>query len=168
MAMTKINFINGSQPTINDTNLNALQDNVDNAKQDKMEEGVWTPILTTVEGIAPTMTYIVQRGKYKKIGNMVYISVFIKGNITALNGSENYAKITGLPYLAKNYMQENILNVGVLYQMLENDTNANVLVLDDIMRVQIQYGETAGKLKVTPAGGGGYFEISASGWYETY
>lgn len=166
MAMTKINFINGSQPTINDTNLNALQTNVDNAKQDKMKEGIWTPILTTLEDIAPTMTYIIQRGKYKKIGNMVYISVYIKGNITALNGSENYAKITGLPYRAKNYMQESNLNVGTLYQMLENDANANVLVLDDIMRVQIQYGETAGKLKVTPAGGVGYFEISASGWYE--
>lgn len=167
MAMTKINFINGSQPAINDTNLNALQANVDNAKQDKMKEGIWTPILTTVEDIAPTMTYIIQRGKYKKIGNMVYISVYIRGNITALNGSENYAKITGLPYHAKNYMAENNLNVGTLYQMLENDTNANVLISDDIMRVQIQYGETAGKLKVTPTGGIGYFEISASGWYET-
>lgn len=167
MAMTKINFINGSQPAINDTNLNALQANVDNAKQDKMKEGIWTPILTTLEDIAPTMTYIIQRGKYKKIGNMVYISVYIRGNITALNGSENYAKITGLPYRAKNYMAENNLNVGTLYQMLENDTNANVLILDDIMRVQIQYGETAGKLKVTPTGGIGYFEISASGWYET-
>lgn len=166
MAMTKINFINGSQPAINATNLNALQTNVDNAKQDKMKEGIWTPILTTLEDIAPTMTYIIQRGKYKKIGNMVYISVYIRGNITALNGSENYAKITGLPYRTKNHMQESNLNVGVLYQMLENDTNANVLVLDDIMRVQIQYGETAGKLKVTPAGGVRYFEISASGWYE--
>lgn len=59
MAMTKINFINGSQPAINDTNLNALQDNVDNAKQDKMKEGTWTPILTTLEGKAPTREYLI-------------------------------------------------------------------------------------------------------------
>lgn len=35
MAMTKINFANGSQPAINATNLNALQTNVDNAKVNK-------------------------------------------------------------------------------------------------------------------------------------
>lgn len=167
MAMTKINFVNGSQPAINDTNLNALQDNIDNAKQDKMIEGVWTPTLTTLEDIAPTMTYTIRRGKYKKIGNMVYISVYIRGNITTLNGSENYVKITGVPYYAKNHMVENPLKIGVLYQMLENDSTANAMIIDNIIRVQVQYGETAGKLKVTPTGGVGYFEISASGWYET-
>ena len=35
MAMTKINFVNGSQPAINAANLNALQNNVDNAKVNK-------------------------------------------------------------------------------------------------------------------------------------
>lgn len=168
MAMTKINFINGSQPAINDTNLNALQTNVDNAKQDKMEEGTWTPKLNTLEGKAPTMEYLIQRGAYKKIGKLVYLSFYIRGKITKLNGTDNYAVITGIPYSSSKVMLESILNVGGLYQMLESDTNANALINGDIIRVQIQYGEVASKLKVTPTVGIGYFEISASGWYETY
>lgn len=168
MAMTKINFINGSQPTINDTNLNALQDNIDNAKQDKMKEGTWTPILTTLEEKAPTMEYIIQRGNYKKIGKLVYISFYIRGKITKLNGVDNYVQIKGLQYASSKSMSESILNIGVLYQLLEDDTNANVLIYEDKIRCQIQYGECASRLKVTPTSDMGYFEISASGWYETY
>lgn len=168
MAMTKINFINGSQPVINDTNLNALQDNVDNAKQDKMEEGTWIPTLTTLEGKAPTMEYLIQRGTYKKIGKLVYLSFYIRGKITKLNGKNNYAVITGIPYSSSKTLMESGLNINGLYQMLVIETNANALILGNIIRVQSSYGESAGILKVTPTGGSGYFEISASGWYETY
>ena len=145
-------------------NLNKMQKDL----QDKMIEGTWTPVLTTLEDAAPTMTYSIQQGTYKKLGKLVYLSFYIRGNITALNGSENYVKITGIPYSSSETMMESVLNIGALYQMLEADANASALVLGDIIRVQTQYGEVAGKLKVTPAGGTGYFEISAAGWYETY
>lgn len=137
------------------------------SKQDKMIEGTWTPTLTTLEDVTPTMTYTIQQGTYKKLGKLVYLSFYIRGNITALNGSENYVKITGIPYSSSKTMLESILNVGGLYQMLENEENVNAFINDSIIRVQTQYGEVAGKLKVTPTSGTGYFEISASGWYET-
>lgn len=130
--------------------------------------GNWTPILTTLEGKAPTMEYLIQRGTYKKIGKLVYLSFYIRGKITKLNGTNNYAVITGIPYSSSKSLMESGLNINGLYQMLEIDANAGVLIDGNIIRVQSNYGETAGILKVTPAGGAGYFEISASGWYETY
>lgn len=130
--------------------------------------GNWTPILTTLEGKAPTMEYLIQRGTYKKIGKLVYLSFYIRGKITKLNGTDNYAVITGIPYSSSKALMESGLNINGLYQMLEIDANAGALIGGNIIRVQSNYGETAGILKVTPAGGVGYFEISASGWYETY
>lgn len=130
--------------------------------------GNWTPILTTLEGKAPTMEYLIQRGIYKKIGKLVYLSFYIRGKITKLNGTNNYAAITGIPYSSSKSLMESGLNINGLYQMLEIDANAGVLIDGNIIRVQSSYGESAGILKVTPTGGAGYFEISASGWYETY
>ena len=153
---------------LNQTTLTEFQNNIETGKQDKMKEGTWTPILTTLEGKAPTMEYSIQQGTYKKIGKLVYLSFYIRGKITKLNGTDNYAVITGIPYSSSKTMMESILNVGGLYQMLESDINVNALINGDIIRVQMQYGEVAGKLKVTPTDGTGYFEISASGCYETY
>lgn len=130
--------------------------------------GNWTPVLTTLEGKAPTMEYLIQRGTYKKIGKLVYLSFYIRGKITKLNGTNNYAVITGIPYSSSKSLMESGLNINGLYQMLEIDANAGVLIDGNIIRVQSNYGESAGILKVTPTEGTGYFEISASGWYETY
>ena len=165
--MKLINWIN-KLTKLNQSTMTEFQNNIENGKQDKMEEGTWTPTLTTLEGKAPTMEYSIKQGTYKKIGKLVYLSFYIRGKITKLNGTDNYAVITGIPYSSSKTMMESILNVGGLYQMLESDTNVNALINGDIIRVQMQYGEIAGKLKVTPTDGAGYFEISASGWYETY
>lgn len=151
----------------NGANKKATVKQILESKQDKMIEGTWTPVLTTLEDAAPTITYSIQQGTYKKLGKLVYLSFYIRGNITALNGSENYMKITGIPFSSSKAMLESILNVGGLYQMLENEENVNAFINDSVIRVQTQYGEVAGKLKVTPTSGTGYFEISASGWYET-
>ena len=114
------------------------------------------------------MEYLIQRGTYKKIGKLVYLSFYIRGKITKLNGTNNYAVITGIPYSSSKVLMESGLNINGLYQMLEVDANASAMIDGNVIRVQFSYGETAGKLKVTPIGGTGYFEISASGWYETY
>lgn len=136
-------------------------------KQDKMVEGSWTPVLSTLANKAPTMTYIIQEGTYKKIGKLVYLSFYIRGKITALKDTDNYATVTGIPFAAKDSMFKNLLNISALYQMLENETNVNVLIDTNTIRVQWNYGESAAKLKITPTGGTGYFEIAATGWYET-
>ena len=58
------------------------------------ESGSWTPTLTTVEGVEPTVEYTTRRGRYVKMGNLVFISFYIRGKITALNGTNNYAFIS--------------------------------------------------------------------------
>lgn len=153
---------------LNQTTLTEFQNNIETGKQDKMEEGTWIPTLTTLEGKAPTMEYLIQRGTYKKIGKLVYLSFYIRGKITKLNGTDNYATITGIPYSSSKTLMESGLNINGLYQMLVIETNVNALISGNIIRVQSSYGESAGILKVTPTEGTGYFEISASGWYETY
>ncbi len=165
--MKLIDWIN-KVTKLNQTTLTEFQNNIETGKQDKMKEGTWTPILTTLEGKAPTMEYLIQRGTYKKIGKLVYLSFYIRGKITKLNGTNNYAVITGIPYSSSKSLMESGLNINGLYQMLVIETNANALILGNIIRVQSSYGESAGILKVTPTEGTGYFEISASGWYETY
>ncbi len=153
---------------LNQSTMTEFQNNIETGKQDKMIEGTWTPTLTTLEDKAPSMEYLIQRGTYKKIGKLVYLSFYIRGKITKLNGTDNYAVIKGIPYSSSKALMESGLNINGLYQMLEIDANAGALIDGNIIRVQSSYGETAGILKVTPTGGVGYFEISASGWYETY
>lgn len=153
---------------LNQTTMTEFQNNIESGKQDKMVEGTWTPTLTTLEGKAPTMEYLIQRGTYKKIGKLVYLSFYIRGKITKLNGTNNYAVITGIPYSSSKVLMESGLNINGLYQMLQVDANASAMIDGNVIRVQFSYGEIAGKLKVTPTDGAGYFEISASGWYETY
>ena len=164
--MKLIEWING-KTKLNKTTFDDFQNNINDGKQDKIIEGTWTPVLTTLEGKAPTMEYLIQRGKYKKIGSLTYISFYIRGKITALNGTSNYAVITGVPYKSPNYMVESPLNPGTLYNLVENAENLRLLVNESTIRVQYSYGEVAAVLKVTPTSGGGYFQISGSGWYET-
>lgn len=136
----------------------------------RIKTGTWTPTLTTLEGKAPTMTYIIREGMYKKIDNFVYIDFAIRGKITALNGTENYGCITGLPFKAKSnrHWLRNIINIGALTKLLNKDTNAGIIVQDSTLRIQYNYGVFAATLKVTDSTNDtDYFDISGSGWYET-
>lgn len=164
--MNKINFTNLPSTTtpVNATNLNLLQDNVDSGKQDKMTEGEWTPTLDTIEGVEPTVTYSSRRGRYKRIGNMAFLSFYIRGKITALNGTNNFAQIKGLPFQLKQItLGENVIPVGVMYQLLANTENVVICPYGGRLRVQYNYGTGADALKVTPTN---YFEFGGSGWCE--
>lgn len=129
-----------------------------------VEEGTWTPYITTVEGINPTMTYTSQRGTYKKVGNLVYIDFYIRGKITALNGTNNYAAIAALPYSAKNTLAigENTIPLGVIYSLLENSTNIKSAVSGTRIRLLYNNGAASVKLVVTSTS---YCEIGGNGWY---
>jgi hypothetical protein len=64
-------------------------------KLDDYEEGTWTPsfVATTTD---PTISYDQRFGRYTKIGNTVYVYLYIKV-LTASGGSGNM-NISGLPY----------------------------------------------------------------------
>jgi hypothetical protein len=90
--MEKINFVNGQAPAINDTNLNAIQDNVENAINEVQE---------SVNGLKETILYQNASGTYTNftlndsILNYKYFEVlftyngtqFSTGKIVAKNGN---------------------------------------------------------------------------------
>lgn len=129
------------------------------------EEGSWTPTITTTENIAPTVTYTTQRGSYKKIGNIVYFDFYIKAKITALNGTNNYARVSGLPFAAKSlYLGEEAINCGVLYSALADTTNVKFNIQGTSIRPMKNYGTSAVPWVVTSSS---YMEIGGSGFYFT-
>jgi hypothetical protein len=62
---------------------------------DDYEEGTWTPTISS-----GTVTYSAQRGRYTKIGRMVYVHCFI--SIASISGSSDTNIISGLPFVSKN------------------------------------------------------------------
>ena len=128
------------------------------------ETGTWTPKLATVGESDPTYTASIERGNYTKIGKMVFISFLIRGKITALNGTNNFACVKGLPFTPKDYaMGEQSFGTGILYGITNNDTNMTMGITNGVIRIQNGYGAEASAFKVTTTS---YFEVGASGWYE--
>lgn len=129
------------------------------------ETGTWMPKLATVGEAEPTYTTSIVRGNYTKIGKMVFVSFLIRGKITALNGTNNYACIKGLPFTPKDYaMGEQSFGIGILYGITNNDTNITMGINNGVIRIQNGYGAGASAFKITTTS---YFEVGASGWYET-
>lgn len=128
-----------------------------------VETGTWTPTITTLEGAAPTATYTGREGRYFKIGNFVFISFYMKGTITALNGANNYAIIKGLPFTPRDYtMGAQAIATGVIYDLVTSSTNLNMGINNGGIRIQNSYGAGACQLKVSSSS----FQVGGSGWYE--
>lgn len=161
--MKLINWIN-KVTKLNQTTMTEFQNNIETGKQDKMKEGKWTPSINTVENKAPSITYTTQVGKYERIGKLVFVDFYIRGKITKLNGSENYAVIEGLPFASrKKYFGQQALNVALVYSLIEDNSNIAFILQDEKIRIQA-LESSAKKLKVTDTS---YFEVAGSGWYET-
>ena len=158
--MQKINFQNLPNTTtpLNATNMNQLQTNVENAING--DDQTWIPTISTLEEVAPTITYTTQSGVYKRVGNLIFIRFYIRGKITALNGTNNFAVIEGLPVSIGGTFGSKVIPIGILYSLLVDDTKANFLISGNKIRIQINYGAGAGTLKVTPTN---YFEIAGCG-----
>lgn len=161
--MKLINWIN-KVTKLNQTTLTEFQNNIETGKQDKMVEGTWIPSINTVEEKNPTISYTTQVGKYNKIGKLIFVDFYIRGKITKLNGSENYAVIEGLPFAPrKKYFGQQALNVALVYSLIEDNSNIAFILQDEKIRIQA-LESSAKKLKITNTN---YFEIAGSGWYET-
>ena len=63
---------------------------------DDYEEGTWTPVFLG-GGTNPTLTYSVQDGSYRKIGNFVYFDGKIQADTVSNVGSGNL-RVGGLPF----------------------------------------------------------------------
>jgi hypothetical protein len=166
--MEKINFndLPSTDTPINSSNLNQLQKNVENAINGIIESGKWTPTIGVLDETAPTVTYEIQRGYYIKIGRMVYVEFKIRGKITSLNGTNNYACIEGLPYSYHNNcsLGQQAIGIGNLYHLTYNPDNPVFTPYGYKIRIQNTNGAAAASLMVTDTS---YFDVGGSGCYMT-
>ena len=125
----------------------------------------WTPTLACVGETGPTATYSSRSGKYCKLGNICFFEFYIRAKITALNGTNNYASISGLPYdVAGLGFGTQAGNVGVLYAATNISSTDQATFIISEGAIHIQGGRGAGRTKwiVTTTS---YMEIAGSGWY---
>lgn len=134
-----------------------------NIEEMQMQEGTWTPELGTIEGAKPTVTYNTRIARYKKIGRLVFVNFFISGNITKLNGTNNYALISGLPFKAKTINLGGMaISKGICYNALAENREVTFVIEENTIRIQTNNGTGSVKWGVT----GGTFQIGGSGVYE--
>lgn len=131
-----------------------------------IESGTWTPVLQCRDNeTAPTYTTRNVLAHYRKIGDLVYVEFYVRGNITQLNGTSNYIEIGGLPFTnhAAGFGQQ-ALAIGVIYDLTSSDNNVNktMCILGNKIAIQKNDGSGAAQYKVTTAT---YFEVGGSGWY---
>ena len=159
------------------TRLDIAEENIDNVvnmvnihasqlNNLSIASGNWYPDLAVVgQSTKPTWTIETRRGNYYRIGKLVYVDFYIRGNITALPASTNYAVITGLPYTQCNnaYFGQQALSVGTIYNALYSSDRLVFVVYGNSIRIQGGDGQFAVEYCTTPAGG--YFELAGSGTY---
>ena len=123
--------------------------------------GSWNPTLSCFDENSPTVNYKVVEGLYRVVGtNLCYISFYIKGDITALNGTNNYAQISGLPFTGiGSGFGSSSLSVGVYYQCVAS--NSLLFAINkNVIRLQGGDGSYALKWKTCTN-----FELAGSGFY---
>jgi hypothetical protein len=129
-----------------------------------MGSGAWTPTLGALNEADPTVTYTARKGTYYVIGKMAFVSFFMRGTITSLNGANNYACIKGLPFTAKDYSSgEQSFPIGIIYNLTTSENNLTLGINNQVIRIQAGNGSGATTLKVTSSGN---FAVGASGWFE--
>lgn len=95
----QFNRSTGKLGVVNGANNIYLSPNVDADAYtlDQCIKGTWTPTLGR-DGIAPSLTYLIQSGWYQKIGKIVHVGFVLKIYTISSQGS-GYWRIGGLPYI---------------------------------------------------------------------
>ena len=128
-------------------------------------EGKWTPSIGAYNEDTPNVSYIHRRGFYKKIGNLIFVEFYIRGKISELNGSVNYAMITGLPFAAhgESALGQQALSKGVIYNLLDEEIDVTFCLEANTIRIMKEQGTSAASMQTTPSDG--YFDIGGSGCF---
>jgi hypothetical protein len=127
---------------------------------DDYEEGTFTPVVTggTTAGVG---TYAYQLGVYTKIGNTVFIKLYLNWSAHTGTGSLN---ITSLPFTSKNDGVDTALSVGYIANLTLTASNViTAIVLPNASQIALyQYpvgGLTTSVVAMDNAAG---IEISGS------
>lgn len=130
------------------------------------EEGTWTPAYQTSNSDITYSAGTGVNGKYTKVGNTVFFSLMIRGNITGGTGT---LRITGLPYAAVTVNSAGCpCTISSNYEWTSSPgTNPTVagslIVLGSIGATN--FAATA--IGASKSGSGSYNEVTLSGSYQT-
>ena len=120
-------------------------------------EGSWTPTMANAN-----VTYTMQQGYYLKIGNLVFVTWYLRGTINSVS-NPYYAFINGLPFNSL------IDQAGSLFQYaycFNNDTTPRLVRING-NRIGIQSGAAGGTGISSWEAGHGTFYLSGSATYLT-
>jgi hypothetical protein len=87
---------------------------------DDYEEGTFTPVFTPNSGSFTTASYQVQHGAYQKIGNTVYIQIYMYLNNFSVGTGSGTLYVTGLPFTSINSNGYQSGVVGYTYNWATN------------------------------------------------
>jgi hypothetical protein len=130
------------------------------------EEGTFTPAYQTSNSDITYSAGTNVNGKYTKVGNTVFFSLMIRGNITGGTGS---LRITGLPYAAVTVNSAGCpCSISANYSWTLSPGN-NPLVAGSLIALgQIAATDWAGtSIAASKSGSGSYNEVTLSGSYQT-
>ena len=108
---------------------------------DNYEEGTWTP---TVNNGFSGISYVIQRGWYVRIGDLIHVSFFLRFNAT---GASTHMKFSGLPIVAAN--------LSPAYSSGGNVTFTNIPGIDS--------SSNAGNQSIWLGGNSSIFELFSNG-----
>jgi len=86
---------------------------------DDYEEGTWTPTIRLDGGTANGTTLTPEsnsyKGRYVKIGDMVFVEAYVRYNLSTLSGTWSTTAIQGLPYTQGNQSNQQYTGVHIGY-----------------------------------------------------
>jgi hypothetical protein len=133
---------------------------------DDYEEGTFTPAYQTSNNDITFTPQAAVNGKYTKVGNQVFFSLFIRGNITGGTGD---LRITGLPFAAVTVNSAGTpASISANYEWTSSPgTNpliaASLIVLGSIGATNF----VATAIGASKSGSNSFNEVTLSGSYQT-
>lgn len=92
IELQKIEFHNNRAPYASDTNLNAMQDNIETAINETLLEEEMQSCTPTIQDA--TVNYTVQEGYYRYLNPKTILgSLVLRGEITAVSSNDHYSRI---------------------------------------------------------------------------
>lgn len=128
---------------------------INEAKSFSGEKGIWTPKFVCPDGTDPTYTNQYTYSHYYRIGNLVYITFFIRTNITNVGSGDTY--IDGLPFYPSPDTNRQAIAISA-YGALDSKTA--FYITNDVPRIRI--GLLSGG---TQSWVSGYMYLGGSGCY---
>jgi hypothetical protein len=91
------------------------------------EEGTFTPEYTPTAGAFTSVTYLVQVGKYTKIGNAVNFTIAIRTDAITVGTASGSIRISGLPFTSSSTPNYQAATIGFSNAFVLNNPSAGIV-----------------------------------------